>query len=155
MLWSATPHLPDPKTSSAQMCIMHKRCALPIAMSFAALHCRNAWLLQVLAPLLPHMLARLSSKWATMVSQPALGRPSEDGTATNDEVVEERLVRELTREHLQLLLNMADKHPQVPGQGTYLKSCLSVLSASAVYGRLLPGTFTLHCLAAFLYKLPS
>lgn len=78
---------------------------------------RNAWLLPVLAPLLPHMLARISSKWAVMVSQPALGRPSEDGTATNDEVVEERLVRELTREHLQLLLNMADKPPLEPGQG--------------------------------------
>ncbi len=132
MLWSATPHLPDPKAthSSAQFVIMHKHCALPISMALASLHCRNAWLLPVVAPLLPHMLARLSSKWAIMVSQPALGRPSEDGTATNDEVVEERLVRELTREHLQLLLNMADKPPLEPGQGTYLASCLPVLSAS-------------------------
>ncbi len=117
MLWSATPHLPDPKTSSAQLNLMHKLCALPASMAPAAVHCRNAWLLPVLAPLLPHMLARISSKWAVMVSQPALGRPSEDGTATNDEVVEERLVRELTREHLQLLLNMADKPPLEPGQG--------------------------------------
>lgn len=79
--------------------------------------CRNAWLLPVLAPLLPHMLARLSAKWAARVSQPASGRPSEDGTAANDDVVEERLVRELTREHLQLLLNMADKPSPEPGQG--------------------------------------
>jgi len=128
---------------------MHKQCALPISRALAALHCRNAWLLPLLASLLPHMLARLSSKWAVMVSQPALGRPSEDGTATNDEVVEERLVRELTREHLQLLLNMADKHPHVPGQGTYLGSCLSVLSASAVYCPLLPGTVAFRCPTAF------
>ncbi len=51
-----------------------------------------------------------------MVSQPANGRASEDGTAAKDSVVEERLVRELTREHLQLLLNMADKPPSEPGQ---------------------------------------
>ena len=132
MLWSATPHLPIPKTSSAQSVLMHKRLALPISKNVATMHCRNAWLLPVLAPLLPHMLARISSKWAVMVSQPALGRPSEDGTATNDEVVEERLVRELTREHLQLLLNMADKPPLEPGQGTYLGPCLPVLSASIV-----------------------
>ncbi len=112
---------------------MHKRFAVSISMAPAAGSCRNAWLLPVLAPLLPHMLARISSKWAVMVSQPALGRPSEDGTATNDEVVEERLVRELTREHLQLLLNMADKPPLEPGQGTYLTSCLSGLSASIVH----------------------
>lgn len=133
MLWSATPHLPALKASSAQLDLMHKRCALSIAMALAAVHCRNAWLLPVLAPLLPHMLARISSKWAVMVSQPALGRPSEDGTATNDEVVEERLVRELTREHLQLLLNMADKPPLEPGQGTDLGPCLPVLSAGVVH----------------------
>ena len=63
------------------------------------------------------MLARLSAKWAARVSQPASGRPSEDGAAANDDVVEERLVRELTREHLQLLLNMADKPSPEPGQG--------------------------------------
>ena len=63
------------------------------------------------------MLARLSSKWTGMVAQPANGRASEDGTAANNEVVEERLVRELTREHMQLLLNMADKPAAEPGQG--------------------------------------
>lgn len=79
------------------------------------LSCRHTWLLPVLAPLLPHMLARLTSKWSGMTSQsaPNSGRAneahSEDGTAASDEVVEERLIRELTREHLQLLLNVTEK----------------------------------------------
>ena len=64
------------------------------------------------------MLLRLSSKWSGMVGQPTVnGRASEDGTAANAEVVEERLVRELTREHMQLLLNMVDKPVTEPGQG--------------------------------------
>lgn len=81
-------------------------------------HQRTTWLLPVLSPLLPHMLLRLSSKWSGMVGQPtANGRASEDGTAANAEVVEERLVRELTREHMQLLLNMVDKPVTEQGQG--------------------------------------
>ena len=59
------------------------------------------------------MLARLSSGWAAILST---GRhlngqatPEDTSPATTDEVVQERLVRELTREHLGLLCNMADK----------------------------------------------
>lgn len=60
------------------------------------------------------MLARVSAKWSRIVSQSASSGHtdiphSEDGAAANDEVVEERLIRELTREHLQLLLNMIEK----------------------------------------------
>ena len=60
------------------------------------------------------MLARISAKWSRIVSQSASAAitdrsHSEAGTAANDEVVEERLIRELTREHLQLLLNMIEK----------------------------------------------
>ena len=74
---------------------------------------RRGWLQPVIAPLLPHMLARLSSGWAAILST---GRhlngqatPEDTNPATTDEVVQERLVRELTREHLGLLCNMADK----------------------------------------------
>lgn len=67
----------------------------------------------VLAPLLPHMLARLSSRWAAILSTGrhlnGQAHPEDTNPATTDEVVEERLVRELTREHLALLCNMADK----------------------------------------------
>lgn len=65
------------------------------------------------------MFARTSAKWSRIVSQSASTAPddgarhSEDGAAANDEVVEDRLIRELTREHLQLLLNMIEK----PSQG--------------------------------------
>lgn len=92
---------------------------VPFTKSCPAQH-RNAWLLPVLAPLLRHMFARTSAKWSRIVSQSASTAPddgarhSEDGAAANDEVVEDRLIRELTREHLQLLLNMIEK----PSQGT-------------------------------------
>ena len=66
------------------------------------------------------MLARISAKWSRIVSQSASSAitdrsHSEAGTAANNEVVEERLIRELTREHLQLLLNMTEK--PAPTQG--------------------------------------
>lgn len=67
----------------------------------------------VLVPLLPHMLARLSSRWAAILSTGrhlnGQAQPEDLNPATTNEVVEERLVRELTREHLGLLCNMADK----------------------------------------------
>lgn len=82
--------------------------------------CRQAWLQPVLEPLLPHMLSRLATKWAAILSTGRhLGEgqaQSEDGgPAATDEIVEERLVRELTREHLALLCNAADK--LLPGSG--------------------------------------
>lgn len=79
------------------------------------------------------MLARIYVKWSRIVSQSASSAGtdrghSEDGTAANDEVVEERLIRELTREHLQLLLNMTEK--TTPSQGK-AKACMVCLKCHA------------------------
>ena len=76
--------------------------------------CRQAWLQPVLGPLLPHMLSRLSTKWAAILStgrhlSEGRAQPEDGAPAATDEIVEERLVRELTREHLALLCNAADK----------------------------------------------
>ncbi|KAL3150212.1 hypothetical protein ABBQ32_000071 [Trebouxia sp. C0010 RCD-2024] len=98
---------------------------------------RNSWLLPVLGALLPHMLERISAKWSRIVSQSGSSAPdagarhSEDGAAANDEVVEERLIRELTREHLQLLLNMVDKPAPSPGGAGTGQSVLEWLLAEA------------------------
>ena len=51
----------------------------------------------------------------------ANGAHSEDGTAASDEVVEERVIRELTREHLQLLLTTTEK--TVSSQGAARNAC--------------------------------
>ena len=88
-------------------------------------------MLPVLAPLLPHMLARISAKWSRIVSQSASSAitdrsHSEAGTAANDEVVEERLIRELTREHLQLLLNMIEKPAISQGKAEACFACTAV-----------------------------
>lgn len=94
----------------------------PLAALLTSVACRNSWLRPVLAPLLPHMLERISAKWSRIVSQSGSSPPgdgarhSEDGAAASDEVVEERLIRELTREHLQLLLNMVEKPAPSPGK---------------------------------------
>lgn len=84
------------------------------------------------------MLARLSTKWAAILSSDrhlnGHAQPEDSSPATTDEVVEERLVRELTREHLGLLANMADKLLLGSGIGTAagLISCLVFNPASFV-----------------------
>lgn len=76
----------------------------------------------------------------------ANGAHSEDGTAASDEVVDERLIRELTREHLQLLLNTTEK--TVCSQGEARKSCcgsLVIWSECCVHIKhFLPAMHNLH-----------
>ena len=97
------------------------------------LHCRDGWLLPVLQPLVPHMLQRLTVAWSTVLSNQALrpahqeGDPTvsataEDSEAANDDVVMERLLRELTREHLTLLVQLQEQRPASGGGGG--TSCL-------------------------------
>ena len=68
------------------------------------------------------MLQRLTAAWSTVLSNQALrpahqeGDPSasataEDSDAANDDVVMERLLRELTREHLTLLVQLQEQRP--------------------------------------------
>ena len=71
---------------------------------------------------MPHMLQRLTAAWSTVLSNQALrpayqeGDPNvsataEDSEAANDDVVMERLLRELTREHLTLLVQLQEQRP--------------------------------------------
>lgn len=78
---------------------------------------RQAWLLPILAPLLPHVLARLSADWtrvvATSGTQAAAAavngvHTSEAPVAAESEVIAERLLRELTAEHITLLTTLQD-----------------------------------------------
>ncbi|KAK9829960.1 hypothetical protein WJX72_008872 [[Myrmecia] bisecta] len=85
---------------------------------------RQAWLLPVLGPLIPHMLRQLSSAWSALLAATAPaalasapGGTSEDASSANAEVVEERLIRELTQEHLLLLLQLQDSGGQT-GKGS-------------------------------------
>ena len=68
------------------------------------------------------MLQRLTAAWSTVLSNQALrpahqeGDPTvsataEDSEAANDDVVMERLLRELTREHLTLLVQLQEQRP--------------------------------------------
>ena len=80
-------------------------------------HCppqhRAAWLAPVLGGLLPHMLERLGAGWRALDAQgpgfeQGLGAGSglangAHAAAAEDEVVAERLLRELTQEHMALL----------------------------------------------------
>ena len=79
---------------------------------------RRTWLLPVLSRLLPHVYQRLTSGWEPLLATSgrsgarlaaATGRvTSEDSSAANEEVVQERLLRELTGEHLIFLRCMQD-----------------------------------------------
>lgn len=78
---------------------------------------RNTWLLPVLGPLLPHVLTRLSADWARVVetsgTQAAAAaangaHTSEAAAAAESEVIAERLLRELTAEHISLLTTLQD-----------------------------------------------
>ena len=79
---------------------------------------RRTWLLPVLSRLLPHVYQRLTAGWEPLLATSgrtgaqlaaAMGRvTSEDSSAANEEVVQERLLRELTGEHLVFLRCMQD-----------------------------------------------
>ena len=126
------PASPTPSASSllpmavTRMTIWREYSGMHVILARWPVHCRASWLLPVLAPLLPHMVSRLSSKWSRMISQSGSDNGqvsaahSEDSAAATDEVVEDRLVRELTREHLQLLLNMTNRPASSQGMATYL-----------------------------------
>jgi len=88
---------------------------------------RAAWLVPVLAQLLPHMLERLGGAWCALgahrgaaAAAAAAGgaHTSEGAAAAEAEVVAERLLRELTQEHLLLLkaLHTPSARPS-PGGG--------------------------------------
>ena len=94
--------------------------------------CRRAWLLPVLEPFLPHVLARLQATWAPLLATSgksgaklaaATGTATtEDAGSANQEVITERLVRELTTEHLILLRCMQDPTPP-PGHPDGERQC--------------------------------
>ena len=124
------------------------------------LPCRDGWLLPVLQPLVPHMLQRLTAAWSTVLSNQALrpahqeGDPhasatAEDSDAANDDVVMERLLRELTREHLTLLVQLQEQRPASGGGGDfscprYRRCCLDGSQPCQVAGSLLAASACLR-----------
>ena len=79
--------------------------------------CRKAWLLPILAPLLPHVLTRLSNDWGRVVAstgaQAAIAAANgalttEASSAAEDDVIAERQLHELTAEHFSLLTAVQD-----------------------------------------------
>ena len=95
---------------------------------------RAVWLTPVLGTLLPHMVERLSAAWGTLgahsggaaAAAAANGaHTSERAAAAEAEVVAERLLRELTHEHMTLL-----KALQAPGECTRSPSAMLTLCVS-------------------------
>ena len=87
------------------------------------LACRKAWLLPILAPLLPHVLARLSNDWGRVVAstgaQAAIAAANgalttEASSAAEDDVIAERQLHELTSEHFSLLVAVQDSCEPLP-----------------------------------------
>lgn len=85
--------------------------------------CRKAWLLPILAPLLPHVLARLSNDWGRVVAstgaQAAIAAANgalttEASSAAEDDVIAERQLHELTAEHFSLLNAIQDSCEPLP-----------------------------------------
>ena len=72
---------------------------------------RMAWLLPVLSPVLQGALQHLHAAWNALSAAGAV-QHRESAAAANDEVVQEHLLRELTTEHMLLLVLL---HDQVPG----------------------------------------
>ncbi|BDA43725.1 Exportin-5 [Coccomyxa sp. Obi] len=101
-------------TQHLRMLIRH--IIIPLVKACPPTH-RNTWLLPILAPLLPHVLARLSADWTRVVAnsgtQAAAAavngvHTSEAPVAAESEVIAERLLRELTAEHITLLTTLQD-----------------------------------------------
>ena len=74
---------------------------------------REQWLRPVLARLLPHTLARLQESWQRQLAPGAGG----DGRAAAEaDVVQERLLRELTREVCELLTALLEPAAPMAGE---------------------------------------
>ncbi|PRW59064.1 HASTY 1-like isoform X1 isoform B [Chlorella sorokiniana] len=66
------------------------------------------WLVPGLAQLVPHMHSRLTNAWDSLQA-PAGPSSTEDSASANDEIVRERLLRELTQEYALVLKELATR----------------------------------------------
>lgn len=66
------------------------------------------WLVPALATLVPHMHTRLTNAWGSLQA-PAGPSSTEDSASANDEIIRERLLRELTQEYAMLLKELATR----------------------------------------------
>ena len=96
--------------------------------------CRKAWLLPILAPLLPHVLTRLSNDWGRVVAstgaQAAIAAANgalttEASSAAEDDVIAERQLHELTAEHFSLLTAVQDSCETLPVPSHHCRSVRS------------------------------
>lgn len=101
------------------------------------LTCRKTWLLPILAPLLPHALARLSGDWGRVVASSGAqaataaangAHTSEAASAAESEVIAERLLRELTAEYSTLLTSLEDEGTRAV-TGGYIASHVFIMKA--------------------------
>ena len=67
------------------------------------------WMLPQLALLAPHMQQRLPAAWVGLVQAPLNGVGEDESGATNDEIISERMVRELSQEYAELLRDVAGR----------------------------------------------
>ncbi|KAG7667885.1 hypothetical protein Ndes2526B_g01708 [Nannochloris sp. 'desiccata'] len=118
-------------------------------------HQMNTWVLPHLALLAPHMQHRLAAAWGALLAQtssdpsflsggsqtstPVVGEAQ--GGATNDEIINERMLRELTQEYSDLLREIAarvlEEDPHVAaaggadgGNGSQLSNALTASNVS-------------------------
>ena len=107
-------------------------------------HCppqhRAAWLVPLLNRLLPHMLERLGAGWRALDAQGGAGLEAglhtglglangAHAAAAEDEVVAERLLRELTQEHMNLLKTL--QQPASGGSQVHMQSYGLYVTGSA------------------------
>ncbi len=125
--WALLPHVRVRDLSA--------HASLPAMFISAILAGRDAVLLPVLRVLLPHVRGRLDASWGALLSPGASaagggggGGDTRSAAGAKDEVVAERLLRELTREHMLLLSQLQARDPPPPGTWGAHKSEISTKS---------------------------
>ncbi|KAL4423234.1 hypothetical protein ABPG77_000026 [Micractinium sp. CCAP 211/92] len=94
--------------------IILRHVLIPHIRSCADRHLRP-WLVPALAALAPHMHTRLTSAWGSLQAPAAGPSSTEDSASANDEIIRERLLRELTQEYATLLKELATRTLEAPG----------------------------------------
>ncbi|EFN51722.1 hypothetical protein CHLNCDRAFT_139890 [Chlorella variabilis] len=96
--------------------IIMRHILIPHIKNCADRHLRP-WVLPALAILVPHMHSRLTSAWGSLQA-PAGPSSTEDSASANDEIIRERLLRELTQEYALLLKELTTRTVGGPGPGS-------------------------------------
>ncbi|PSC73686.1 HASTY 1 [Micractinium conductrix] len=93
--------------------IILRHIVIPLIKTLAERHLQP-WVLPALKAVVPHMHSRLTRGWGSLQA-PAGPSSTEDSASANDEIIRERLLRELTQEYAQLLKELAMRTVDAPG----------------------------------------